>query len=125
MIKERDDQLDNTIARYEERLVELHSVIAELSRQVEEKSRQQINEEDTEDEEDHTVMGGNKDNTAVASRTSTEVDAQAIEVSKFKHFNHCDFPYFLDSVNCQNQQVDPFLLKKCSLVKRISFFCSY
>ena len=45
IIKERDDQLDNTTARYEERLVELHSVIAELSRQVEEKSRQQINEE--------------------------------------------------------------------------------
>ena len=76
IIKERDDQLDNTTARYEERLVELHSVIAELSRQVEEKSRQQINEEDTEDEEDHTV--GAKD--AVASCTSTEVNEQAIEV---------------------------------------------
>ena len=93
MIKERDDQLDNTIARYEERLVELHSVIAELSRQVEEKSRQQINEEDTEDEEDHTVLGENKDNTAVASRTSTEVDAQAIEV-RIQISNHCDSPYF-------------------------------
>ena len=79
ILKERDDQLDNSCARYEERLVELHSVIAELSRQVEEKSRQQINEEDTEDEED-TVHGGQ--NIATQSKTSTEVDEQAIEVSK-------------------------------------------
>ena len=78
IIKERDDQLDNTTARYEERLVELHSVIAELSRQVEEKSRQQINEEDTEDEEDHTV--GAKD--AVDSCSSTKFNKQAIEVRK-------------------------------------------
>ena len=84
IVKERDDQLDNSCARYEERLVELHSVIAELSRQVEEKSRQQINEEDTEDEED-TVHGGQ--NIATESRTSTEVNEKAIEVSFLKlHF---------------------------------------
>ena len=35
MAKTKDNQLDSTAARYEERLVELHSVIAELSRLVE------------------------------------------------------------------------------------------
>ena len=34
MAKTKDNQLDSTAARYEERLVELHSVIAELSRLV-------------------------------------------------------------------------------------------
>jgi hypothetical protein len=38
--------LDNQSLRYEERLVELHSVIAELSRQLEQKSRERIIEED-------------------------------------------------------------------------------
>ena len=76
MAKEKDDQLDSTTARYEERLVELHSVIAELSRQVEERSREQIHEDsEEEDEEEDTVNNG-----ALASRTSTEVNAQAIEV---------------------------------------------
>ena len=75
MAKTKDDQLDSTTARYEERLVELHSVIAELSRQVEERSREQINEDSEEEEEEDTV-----NNAALASRTSTEVDAQAVEV---------------------------------------------
>ena len=79
LAKEKDDQLDCTTARYEERLVELHSVIAELSRQLEEKSRDQINEEesgdDDEDEEDETEK-----NEAVESRTSTEVNDRALEV---------------------------------------------
>ena len=75
MAKTKDDQLDSTAARYEERLVELHSVIAELSRQVEERSREQINEDSEEDEEEDTV-----NNVALASTTSTEVDAQAVEV---------------------------------------------
>ena len=81
MAKEKDDQLDCTTARYEERLVELHSVIAELSRQLEEKSRDQINEEESgdddeeEDEEDETEK-----NEAVESRTSTEVNDRALEV---------------------------------------------
>ncbi len=75
MAKEKDDQLNGATARYEERLVELHSVIAELSRQVEERSRQQINEDTEDEEEEDTVNNG-----ALASRTSTEVNAQAIEV---------------------------------------------
>ena len=81
LAKEKDDQLDCTTARYEERLVELHSVIAELSRQLEEKSRDQINEEESgdndeeEDEEDETEK-----NEAVESRTSTEVNDRALEV---------------------------------------------
>ena len=85
MAKEKDDQLDNTAARYEERLVELHSVIAELSRQVEERSREQINEDSEEDEEEDTV-----NNEALASRTSTEVDAQAVEVSSKQFINIFD-----------------------------------
>ena len=44
------------------------------SRQVEERSREQINE-DSEEEEEDTV-----NNVALASITSTEVDTQAIEV---------------------------------------------
>ena len=81
MAKEKDDQMDCTTGRYEERLVELHSVIAELSRQLEEKNRDQINEEesgdddDEEDEEDETEK-----NEAVESRTSTEVNDRALEV---------------------------------------------
>ena len=47
-----------------------------FSRQVEERSREQINE-DSEEEEEDTV-----NNVALASTTSTEVDAQAIEVKK-------------------------------------------
>ena len=88
MAKEKDDQLDCTTARYEERLVELHSVIAELSRQLEEKNRDQINEEESgddddeeEDEEDETEK-----NEAVESRTSTEVNDRALEVHIYLHF---------------------------------------
>ena len=50
--RERDDILDNQSLRYEERLVELHSVIAELSRQLEQKSRERITEEDDDDTAD-------------------------------------------------------------------------
>jgi hypothetical protein len=86
MAKEKDDQLDSTTARYEERQVELHSVIAELSRQVEERARDQIAEEDTDedDDEDDETVGGQHD-VALASRTSTEVNAQAVEVSCSKN----------------------------------------
>ena len=52
MCRERDDILDNQSLRYEERLVELHSVIAELSRQLEQKSRERITEEDDDDTAD-------------------------------------------------------------------------
>lgn len=79
MAKEKDDQLNSLSARYEERLVELHSVIAELSRQVEERARDQINEEDDSEEEEEEDTVNNM--VAVASRTSTEVNAQALEVS--------------------------------------------
>ncbi len=86
MAKEKDDLLDNTTSRYEERLVELHSVIAELSRQVEERHREQIAEEDSEDNsddenDDRTVSNPlTNEALAVASRTSTDIDAQAVEV---------------------------------------------
>ena len=88
MAKEKDDLLDNTTSRYEERLVELHSVIAELSRQVEERHREQIAEEDSEDNtdddnDDRTVSNPlTNEALAVASRTSTDIDAQAVEVRK-------------------------------------------
>ena len=61
MAKEKDDQLDCTTSRYEERLVELHSVIAELSRQLEEKNREQINEEETDDEEEEAKENKDED----------------------------------------------------------------
>ena len=44
--RDRDELLDNQSLRYEERLVELHSVIAELSRQLEQKARERIAEEE-------------------------------------------------------------------------------
>ena len=54
--------------------IELSLKPFKFSRQVEERSREQINE-DSEEEEEDTV-----NNVALASTTSTEVDAQAIEV---------------------------------------------
>ena len=87
-------------SRYEERLIELHSVIAELSRQVEEKSRERIAEEDSEDEnftenaekniaendcrqkEDEDASGRPNSRSEIESRTSTDIDAQAVEVFK-------------------------------------------
>ena len=87
MAKEKDDQLDCTTSRYEERLVELHSVIAELSRQLEEKNREQINEEETDDEEEEE--DDTEKHEAVESRTSTEVNDRALEVRlrKSRHAN--------------------------------------
>ena len=102
LIKERDDQLDNQSARYEDRLVELHSVIAELSRQLEQRAQERIPEEqddvadddddDTRDDDDDedvtTPMSENCDMEAsiriaeMSSRTSTDIlDAQAVEAS--------------------------------------------
>ena len=52
LAKERDAQLDNQSSRYEERLVELHSVIAELTRQLEVKARESIDEEEEDDDDD-------------------------------------------------------------------------
>ena len=107
-------------SRYEERLVELHSVIAELSRQIEEKSRERIAEEEDEsdDESRHKEVDESErrhrnvdesryknvdeserryknvdenerqrkevdeiaSRSDVGSRTSTDIDAQAVEV---------------------------------------------
>ena len=50
--KKKEEEMDNLTMRYEERIIELHSVIAELSRQVEEKSRRKIVEENSEDEQE-------------------------------------------------------------------------
>ena len=84
--------------RYEERLVELHSVIAELSRQLELREGEKIVEEEEPEEEEEEEGEGErdpeqgKDNTddqggvdaraqsELASRTSTDIiDAQAVE----------------------------------------------
>ena len=114
--RERDDILDNQSLRYEERLVELHSVIAELSRQLEQKSREIITEEDDDDNADaDTSCENNSDvfqdtsgktvtnkklvtdkhlenkhpasKSDILSRTSTDViDAEAIEVLELLFF---------------------------------------
>ncbi len=84
-------------SRYEERLVELHSVIAELSRQVEERAKEKIVEEDDDDDDDDVGrrkndddddVGRRKNDAEVASRTSTDIDAQAVEVNKNKLLNY-------------------------------------
>ena len=97
-------QMDSMSSRFEERLVELHSVIAELSRQMEDKSREKIPEEDDnadddddddvtsrrkngDNDDDDDVRSPRKDNLdshEVASRTSTDIDAQAVEVKSFR-----------------------------------------
>lgn len=89
LAKERDDQLDGLSARYEERIVELHSVIAELTRQLEQKCRETI-PEDEEDDEDHEDDGDEDDEEMIeirgselASGTSTDLlDARAFEAGK-------------------------------------------
>jgi hypothetical protein len=92
--------MDTMSSRYEERLVELHSVIAELSRQAEERSRDRIAEEDDDDDASdadlrrrndgcdaavrrQNVEGDDQD---AASRTSTDIDAQAVEVSSILRY---------------------------------------
>ena len=87
--------MDAMSSRYEERLIELHSVIAELSRQVEDKCRERIAEEDSEDENyveknntenesrhkvEEDVSGRPNSRSEIESRTSTDIDAQAVEV---------------------------------------------
>ena len=91
--------------RYEERLVELHSVIAELSRQLELKEGEKIVEEEEPEEvdeqeererddpdqgkdleDDQVGEGSNgvdqRTQSELASRTSTDIiDAQAVEVT--------------------------------------------
>ena len=89
------------MCRYEERLVELHSVIAELSRQLELRESEKIVEEEEPEEERDEEEGrcpggaGREDDEGsgsradprtqgeLASRTSTDIiDAQAVEVRK-------------------------------------------
>ena len=81
--------------RYEERLVELHSVIAELSRQLELREGEKIVEEEEPEEEegegerdpeqgkdasDDQVEADARAQSELASRTSTDIiDAQAVE----------------------------------------------
>ena len=90
------------MCRYEERLVELHSVIAELSRQLELRESEKIVEEEEpeeeheeqeeegrdpgRDDEDDEGSGSRVDPRTqgdLASRTSTDIiDAQAVEVRR-------------------------------------------
>ena len=89
-----------SLDRYEERLVELHSVIAELSRQLELREGEKIVEEEEPEEEEQEGEGerdpeqgrdANDDQVEAdarvqseqASRTSTDIiDAQAVEARK-------------------------------------------
>ena len=102
-MKERDDQLDLQSSHYEERLVELHSVIAELSRQLENQAKIKIQEEEDEmkeepeSREDHNDSSESLDDnendveaedeisirvSELASHTSTDIiDEQVIEVN--------------------------------------------
>eukprot|EP00094_Tigriopus_californicus_P007196 TCALIF_06927-PB protein Name:"Similar to MCC Colorectal mutant cancer protein (Homo sapiens)" AED:0.07 eAED:0.07 QI:99/0.75/0.77/1/0.87/0.88/9/55/734 len=88
LMKERDDLLDKQSGRYEERLVELHSVIAELTRQLEEKTREHIPEESDEEENSTSLASTSphdqsKTVSDLASGTSTDIiDAQAVEAGK-------------------------------------------
>ena len=86
--RERDDILDNQSLRYEERLVELHSVIAELSRQLEQKSRERITEEDDDDTAD---ANDNDADTSCENNSDIFKDASGIQVgantSKEKHYD--------------------------------------
>ena len=93
LAQEREEVLDQQSSRYEERLVELHSVIAELSKQCEAKAK--LEDEDEEEAEDEAAGGGPstpiyadvveaEDKKAdVQSRTSTDVlDAEAVEAGE-------------------------------------------
>ena len=88
MCRERDDILDNQSLRYEERLVELHSVIAELSRQLEQKFRERIPEEDDDDTAD---ANDNDADTSCENNSDIFKDASGIQVgantSKEKHYD--------------------------------------
>ena len=95
LAQERDDVMDQQSSRYEERLVELHSVIAELSKQCEAKGARDV-------EEDEEERGGDDASTPIyadvvvveeeddkkeaadtRSRTSTDVlDAEAVEAGE-------------------------------------------
>ena len=90
---ERDAQLDSQSSRYEERLVELHSVIAELTRQLEAKANKEEEEDEiTEEAADYEEEDGEASSRAgpgseMESRTSTDIiDAKAVEVKQISSF---------------------------------------
>ena len=84
LTQEREDMLDRQSAVYEERLVELHSVIAELSRQAEERAKEQILEEEGADDDDECVSDEEDvEAGAELSMTSTDVmDSEAVEAGQ-------------------------------------------
>ena len=91
LAQERDDVMDQQSSRYEERLVELHSVIAELSKQCEAKARVEEDEEDRGGDDASTPIYADvvveqddkKESEDTRSRTSTDVlDAEAVEAGE-------------------------------------------
>ena len=68
--RERDDILNNQSLRYEERLVELHSVIAELSRQLDQKARERIAEEETDGEAENDADTSCENNSDACDQNS-------------------------------------------------------
>ena len=88
--RDKDDQLDNQSMRYEERLVELHSVIAELSRQLEQKARERVVEEedsygDRDGAETTTSCGDIDDGEDTTSEPCQHVQANAESACNIKH----------------------------------------
>ena len=92
LAQERDDVMDQQSSRYEERLVELHSVIAELSKQCEAKARVEEDEEERGGDDASTPIYADvvvveeeedKKESDTRSRTSTDVlDAEAVEAGE-------------------------------------------
>lgn len=91
LLQSRDDQLESQSCRYEERLVELHSVIAELTRQLEQREADRIQEEEEEEVDEVTTVEEEQEveaaeavaATELDSRTSTDIlDAEAVEAGK-------------------------------------------
>ncbi|CAL8098570.1 unnamed protein product [Calicophoron daubneyi] len=100
--RERDhlhQELSNQIARYEDRLTELHSVIAELRKRLERADAHIIREvdeiEEKEEEEEHE-----KD--AELNERSDAVDAEADEIGSFS--GNSPFPPRKNQCNCQLQR---------------------
>lgn len=91
LLQSRDEQLESHSCRYEERLVELHSVIAELTRQLEQREADRIQEEEEEEVDEVTTVEEEQEveaaeavaATELDSRTSTDIlDAEAVEAGK-------------------------------------------
>ena len=86
--RERDDILDNQSLRYEERLVELHSVIAELSRQLEQKSRERIAEEEEDVEVENDADTSCENNSDTYQETSVKSCNSKATTGKPRENNH-------------------------------------